>query len=322
MAPPVPLGPPPKNDYNQHFLDTGQRPQNFIRDCDYHERFVEYPKLKRLIELKDESVQRYATKPMYLQCDLKTTDIGKLVDGCKFDVVLVDPPWEEYNRRCPTAPDGSETAFWTVDEIGRLNIPAIIANPAFLFLWVGNGKSLDEGRQLLSKWGFRRAEDIVWVKTNKRSGHVAQRGQNAVGTDFDEDSLFVGTKEHCLMGIKGTVRRNTDGHIIHTNVDTDVLIAEEPADGSFAKPRELYDVIQHFCLGRRRLELFGEDHNIRPGWVTLGMSLTSSDFDVERYKAMFPEGQEYLPIAPEIEDLRPKSPPRKQTNPMQMQFGM
>jgi hypothetical protein len=38
-------------------------------------------------------------------------------------------------------------------------------------------------------------------------------------------------QEHCLMGIKGTVRRSTDGHIIHANIDTDIIIAEEPIDG-------------------------------------------------------------------------------------------
>lgn len=30
--------------------------------------------------------------------------------------------------------------------------------------------------------------------------------------------------------------------------------------------------------GRRRLELFGEDHNIRPGWVTIGRDLSGSNF--------------------------------------------
>ena len=33
------------------------------------------------------------------------------------------------------------------------------------------------------------------------------------------------------MGIKGTVRRSSDGHIIHANIDTDVIIAEEPPYG-------------------------------------------------------------------------------------------
>lgn len=36
------------------------------------------------------------------------------------------------------------------------------------------------------------------------------------------------------MGIKGTVRRSTDGHIIHANIDTDVIIAEEPPYGQYS----------------------------------------------------------------------------------------
>jgi len=42
----------PHNDYCQHFVDTGQRPQNFIRDTGLSDRFEEYPKLKELIRLK------------------------------------------------------------------------------------------------------------------------------------------------------------------------------------------------------------------------------------------------------------------------------
>eukprot|EP00976_Prorocentrum_cordatum_P102562 1193104-Prorocentrum_minimum.AAC.1 len=39
--------------------------------------------------------------------------------------------------------------------------------------------------------------------------------------------------------------------------------------------------------GRRRLELFGEDHNIRRGWVTLGQSLSASNFNPETYAGYF-----------------------------------
>ena len=34
----------------------------------------------------------------------------------------------------------------------------------------------------------------------------------------------VALQEHCLMGIKGTVRRGTDGHLIHANIDTDIIV--------------------------------------------------------------------------------------------------
>ena len=64
----------PHNDYSQNFVDTGQRPQNFIRDtgeaCTTRGtgkvsivlsegltgRFEEYPKLQELIRLKVEPV--------------------------------------------------------------------------------------------------------------------------------------------------------------------------------------------------------------------------------------------------------------------------
>lgn len=43
----------------------------------------------------------------------------------------------------------------------------------------------------------------------------------------------------------------------------------------------MYRIIEHFALGRRRLELFGEDHNIRAGWLTVGNGLSSSNFNTE-----------------------------------------
>ena len=60
----------PHNDYCQHFVDTGQRPQNFIRDTGLQDRFEEYPKLKELIRLKDDIIQKTNIPPMYLSTDL------------------------------------------------------------------------------------------------------------------------------------------------------------------------------------------------------------------------------------------------------------
>lgn len=67
------------------------------------------------------------------------------------------------------------------------------------------------------------------------------------------------------MGIKGTVRRSLDGDFIHANVDIDLIITEEPEMGNVEKPVEIFHIIEHFCLGRRRLHLFGRDSTIRPG---------------------------------------------------------
>ncbi|RYR55827.1 hypothetical protein Ahy_A05g021694 isoform A [Arachis hypogaea] len=59
------------------------------------------------------------------------------------------------------------------------------------------------------------------------------------------------------------------------------------------RPRRVSSwIIEHFALGRRRLELFGEDHNIRSGWLTVGKELSSSNFNKEwcTVKAKFKNG--------------------------------
>lgn len=290
----------PHNDYCQHYVDTGQRPQNFIRDYELHDRFEEYPKLKELIRLKDELIARTATPPMYLKCDLGQAGQLRQLD-CKFDVILIDPPLEEYQRTQGV----TKTKFWSWDSLMHFEIEEIAAPRSFIFLWCGSSDGLDLGRQCLRKWGYRRCEDICWIKTNKKNiGH---------NKNLEPKAIFQRTKEHCLMGIKGTVRRSTDGDFIHSNVDIDLIISEEPAYGTFDKPDEIFHIIEHFCLGRRRLHLFGRDSTIRPGWLTVGPELTNSNFNTEIYKDYFSRNSnDYLTgCTDRIEALRPKSPPAK-----------
>ncbi|XP_019454218.1 PREDICTED: methyltransferase-like protein 1 isoform X1 [Lupinus angustifolius] len=315
-----------QNDYSQNFVDTGMRPQNFIRELELTSVVEDYPKLRELITKKDEIVTKSSSAPMYYKCDLKEFELSPEFFGTKFDVILVDPPWEEYVHRAPGVADHMD--YWTFEEIMNLKIEAVADTPSFIFLWVGDGVGLEQGRQCLKKWGFRRCEDICWVKTNKSNA--------TPGLRHDSHTLFQHSKEHCLMGIKGTVRRSTDGHIIHANIDTDVIIAEEPSYGSTQKPEDMYRIIEHFALGRRRLELFGEDHNIRAGWLTVGKDFSSSNFNKEAYIKSFadkdgkvwqggggrnppPEAPHLVVTTPDIEALRPKSPMKNQQQMQQQQ---
>lgn len=290
----------PHNDYCQHFVDTGQRPQNFIRDVGLADRFEEYPKLRELIRLKDELIAETATPPMYLQADLKTLDLKSL--GTKFDVILIEPPLEEYARGgAGVAVSGvAPRTFWSWDEILSLDIGEVSAHRSFVFLWCGSSEGLDLGRDCLRKWGFRRCEDICWIRTN-----IENPGHSKI---LEPKAVFQRTKEHCLMGIKGTVRRSTDGDFIHANVDIDLIISEEEEFGSFDKPIELFHIIEHFCLGRRRLHIGGRDASIRPGWLTVGPELTNSNFNSDLYAGSFAENTT-TGCTERIEALRPKSPP-------------
>uniref|UniRef100_A0A665UXG0 N(6)-adenosine-methyltransferase non-catalytic subunit METTL14 n=1 Tax=Echeneis naucrates TaxID=173247 RepID=A0A665UXG0_ECHNA len=289
----------PHNDYCQHFVDTGHRPQNFIRDVGLADRFEEYPKLRELIRLKDELISTTNTPPMYLQADPEHFDLQDL--KCKFDVILLEPPLEEYYRESGIS---HTERFWTWDDIMKLEIEAISAQRSFVFLWCGSGEGLDLGRMCLRKWGFRRCEDICWIKTNKNNPGKTKA--------LDPKAVFQRTKEHCLMGIKGMVRRSTDGDFIHANVDIDLIITEEPDMGNVEKPVEIFHIIEHFCLARRRLHLFGRDSTIRPGWLTVGPTLTNSNFNPETYASHFALPNSHLSgCTEEIERLRPKSPPAK-----------
>jgi hypothetical protein len=74
------------------------------------------------------------------------------------------------------------------------------------------------------------------------------------------NGLFKESKEHFLLGIKGTIRRNVDTHIVNTNIDTDVVVTEDsfiPKNSNFEQliPSELFNIVSRLCLGRRRIFL-------------------------------------------------------------------
>lgn len=238
---------------------------------------------------------------MYLRCDLRDFDLKDL--RCKFDVILIEPPLEEYGRTRGV----TNLNFWNWQEIESLAIEEIAAQRSFVFLWCGSSEGLDLGRQCLRKWGFRRCEDICWIMTNIKNPDFSK--------NLEPKSIFQRTKEHCLMGIKGTVRRSTDGDFIHANIDIDLIISEEPEYGSIEKPEEIFHIIEHFCLGKRRLHIFGRDFTIRPGWLTIGPGLANSNFKAEQFLANFQGPNGHLTGSTEkIEALRPKSPPPKIKN--------
>ena len=180
-------------------------------------------------------------------------------------------------------------------------------------------ESLELGRELFRKWGYKRCEDIIWIKTNKSGTRNKTIDRNIA---IENGHILQRVKEHCLVGLKGDVRRASDSHFIHANIDTDVIVDEEPPLGSTQKSPEIYSIIERFCLGRKRIELFGEISSIRPGWLTIGKNLPESNFDLDIYNKWFDgdgtfptlqdfNGGRYLGTTAEIENLRPRSPLRR-----------
>ncbi|TNN71953.1 N6-adenosine-methyltransferase subunit METTL3 [Liparis tanakae] len=200
----------------------------------------------------------------WINCDIRFLDVSILG---KFAVVMADPPWDIHME----LPYGTLTD----DEMRKLNIP-ILQDDGFLFLWV-TGRAMELGRECLSLWGYDRADEIIWVKTNQlqriirtgRTGHWLNHG-----------------KEHCLVGVKG----NPQG--FNRGLDCDVIVAEVRSTSH--KPDEIYGMIERLSPGTRKIELFGRPHNVQPNWVTLGNQLDGIhllDPDVvSRFKSRYPDG--------------------------------
>lgn len=87
--------------------------------------------------------------------------------SARFDSILLTPP-----------------ASLSFDSLASLPIASIASNPGFIWVWVGSGQKtfnergevvgtdgigLEKGRELLAGWGYRRCEDIVWLKSNKKN---------------------------------------------------------------------------------------------------------------------------------------------------------
>ena len=229
----------------------------------------------------------------------------------------------------------ADRAYRSQGEVCRLRRD--VANSSFIFLWVGSGANngLERGREVLAQWGYRRCEDIVWVRTNADASEEDKLLRSAPAAPLAP------TVQHCLMGIRGTIVRSTDNFFVHCNIDTDVILwPGEPVHGGRhgervislkRKPPELYTIAENFCLGTRRLELFGTNRNLRRGWLTAGLELgpdapewpapdAAEPFDHPRYVSRFgvdpprcplSSRSNLLPLTEEVEQLRPKSPQPK-----------
>lgn len=309
------------NDYSQIYVNNGQRPQNSIINHNQDGQFErDYPRESRLIKLKTELLQKRNHPPLVLNMNLKELPVHYKMMG-KFDIILVDPPWEEYKQKLhdtlqhlEASPevinniDKTDERFqgWSKDDIGTLPIKDLSEDACFVFMWVG-ASHLEDGRELFSRWGFKRCEDVVWLKTNHESpAHLPP----------NDKTYLQRVKEHCLVGYKGEVNRASDDPIIHANIDTDVIVKEEKPLSPLEKPSDIYDIIERFALGRRRLQLFNNG-SPRAGWLTVtGSKASPTNVDWQEYDRWLSGpiemngyiGGRRIGTTPEIESLRPKSP--------------
>lgn len=130
----------------------------------------------------------------------------------------------------------------------------LLQQSGLIFLWV-TGRAMELGRECLELWGYKRIEEIVWIKTNQLQ-RIIRTGRTGHWLNH--------SKEHCLVGLKG----DPD---IKPNIDCDVIVSE--VRETSRKPDEIYSLIERIKPRGIKVELFSRPHNRWPGWISLGNQL-------------------------------------------------
>lgn len=182
--------------------------------------------------------------PQWITCNLKEIALPVFGD---FAAIIADPPWDIHMN--------SQKLIINDSDLQALDMGCLQKEGVFL-LWV-TGRTSEVGRKCLAKWGYTDVQEIVWCKTNQL-GRTICTGRTGHWLNH--------SKEHVLIGVKGTPEWLTRG----LDVDTVVSNARDKSQ----KPDELYDIVERM-VGRscRKLELFGRENNLRPGWLTVGSQL-------------------------------------------------
>uniref|UniRef100_A0A6V7QW59 N6-adenosine-methyltransferase MT-A70-like n=1 Tax=Ananas comosus var. bracteatus TaxID=296719 RepID=A0A6V7QW59_ANACO len=197
-------------------------------------------------------------EPQWINCDIRNFRMDILG---QFGVIMADPPWT-FTWSCPMT-DG------------------------LIFLWV-TGRAMELGRECLELWGYKRVEELIWVKTNQLQ-RIIRTGRTGHWLNH--------SKEHCLVGIKGDPE-------VNRNIDTDVIVAE--VRETSRKPDEMYPLLERISPRTRKLELFARMHNTHAGWLSLGNQLQGVRLVDEGLRARFKA------TYPDVE-VQPASPPRTTT---------
>ncbi|WRT68331.1 uncharacterized protein IL334_005307 [Kwoniella shivajii] len=227
-------------------------------------------KLLNETEERDGDVEKYTPPPVaqWINCDIRSFDYSLLG---QFQVIVADPPWDIHM----SLPYGTMTD----DEMRSLPLRSLQPDWGIICLWV-TGRAMELGRELFAAWGYRRVDELVWVKTNQLQ-RLIRTGRTGHWLNH--------TCEHLLVALKLPADHPKNAPIpwdshptlrqLRKGVDTDVVVAE--VRETSRKPDEVYGVIERLAPHGRKLELFGRKHNTRPGWLTLGNQLGDSQIAEE-----------------------------------------
>lgn len=180
---------------------------------------------KNFSEIKKEEKKEIQQKQFQA---LKEKENLPIVD--KYDVIVIDPPWQMEKIEREVAPNqvGFDYPTMTIDDIKNIKIPA--EDNCHLFMWTTQ-KYLPASFEILNTWGFKYVFTMVWHKNG----------------GFQPFNLPMYNCEFILYGRKGTPSF-VDLKQFFTCFNADRKAHSE-------KPEEFYNVIRRVTAGKK-LDMF------------------------------------------------------------------
>lgn len=192
-------------------------------------------------------------KSISIQCDVRKFDWKMFGSLVQFDVVIMDPPWDIQASNVTRGVDITYDLLHT-NEIASMGIP-YIQNSGYIFMWVV-ASTLPSGSAMLERWGYKVIGFYNWVKV---SGSGRYQPSNGYVLQHDKESLLIGRKGH-------------DIDCMNKDKFVDYVVSERMERQS-QKPPGLYEMIEEVFPNCLYLEIFARPHNLREGWVSLGLEV-------------------------------------------------
>ena len=176
--------------------------------------------------------------------------------GC----ILADPPWplrggktgkQGYSKTM--SPD-AQYPLMTVNQIADLQVKDIAMPDSHLWLWVPNG-FLQQGLEVMQRWGFRYVNNICWFKSDNLLG-LGQYVRNK--------------HELCLFGVRGRPPYAVDKEGKRITV---LSAFQAPRRGHSQKPGFVHAMAEAISPGPY-LELFARERV--KGWDGWGNQLAKT----------------------------------------------
>lgn len=177
-----------------------------------------------------------------------------ICDGAKFDLVVIDPPWENKSVK-----RSRRYNFLPSSQMKRLPIPLLASSDCLIVTWVTNRPShlrfvRDE---LYPHWGVEVVAEWFWVK-------ITTSGQFVFPLDSEHKKPY----EVLVLGRISSTVDKSEGSSQSITIEDHRLIVSVPSTLHSQKPC-LSEVLKPYIKPTANcLELFAR--NLHPGWTSWG----------------------------------------------------